>query len=520
MTSRCTHLAIAAVVLLTALPLVVNPHLHLRADAMSNTALARAVLRHGIPPRDPYIAGQPLHYHWAYNAAVGWLSALTGASPLSIMVVLGPVGLAVLLISVARLVRWLGGDDGAAALAVVLVAVGLNGWGWVILLVRVVAGAATLEGALRHGVAPFLRSVVCGFDSRLGFFVTKALVATPFIWTLASLGVATSALLRFMRDGKRRHGAIFAIAAAVAAYTNLLVGAAVVALMAAGLAAWGWNARREPQVARRALGGIGLAAAGGLLAVPYLLVTVGAAASRERLVWLAPPDAFHALGVGVALLPLWALAALAGPPRGWRRGEGWLGFVALGLAAVGLVLRAVERVEGKFLFVLAVVLAIYVAGRLSKASRAVWLLALPAVPTTVLGLVAYAQAPDPIHLSESEAATFEWIAENTPRDTVVVARGRSTLVPILSDRDLYIPDVVGFHRAARYDPAVWEARAEQMRRLYGRGEMAAVLGEIARELGRPVVLITRPMFTRVAEPRLRLLHDAGDLRTWALDQKP
>jgi len=42
-----------------------------------------------------------------------------------------------------------------------------------------------------------------------------------------------------------------------------------------------------------------------------------------------------------------------------------------------------------------------------------------------------------------------------------------------------------------------------------------VLGAIARELGRPVVLVTRGGKPDVADPRVRLLYDLGDLRIWA-----
>ena len=90
--SRRALLAAAAIVLVVSAPLAVNRHLHLRADAMSNTALAHAVRRHGLPPRDPYLAGQPLHYHWAYNAAVAGLSALTGLEPYTLAGPLPHVG--------------------------------------------------------------------------------------------------------------------------------------------------------------------------------------------------------------------------------------------------------------------------------------------------------------------------------------------------------------------------------------------------------------------------------------------
>ena len=526
MLSRRVLLLVVAITCLVALPLVVNPRVHLRADAMSNTALAHAVRRHGLPPHDPYIAGQPLHYHWAYNAVAAGLSALTGLEPLTVMVVLGPIGLAIGLVWVARLVRLLGGGERGAMLAVVVAVVGLNGWGWLILAMRWVAGEVGVAESLERGVSPFLHLVVRGYDMRMGFLATKAMLSTSYIWTLALLPVAVDGLLRLVQGRGWRHGLVFALAGAGAAYANLLVGVAVVALSAAGLVLWAClvGAPARPQITRRAAAGLGFAAACVGLILPYALVTVGASAGREQLVTLAWPDAWHLRGAVVGLLPVWLCVGLCGWPRRWCQADLWLAFLSVGVGVTFLVVRAVDDVQVKFLFVLAMVLAVYVGGRAAELTRwrvcALWLVAASAVPTTALGMMAHARAPDAIHLSDAESATYNWIARHTPPDTVVVARERSTLVPILARRDLYIPDRVGFHRAGRYDAAVWRRRTEQMRRLFGRGEVALVLGEIAAELGRPVVLVTWEEFTQVTDPRVRLLHAAGNLRTWQLAAPP
>ena len=522
MTPWRVGLLAAGIVLLVMVPLAANSTLHLRADAMSNTALAHAVRRHGLPPSDPYLAGQPLHYHWGYNAAVAGLSALTGIEPLPLMVWLGPLALAMILVSASRLARWLGGGDGGAALALVLVAVGLNGWGWLLLATRWVVGQVGFTQALTSGVSPFLHLLIQGYDVRLAFFVTKALVATSFIWDLAFLAIAVSAFLRFMQEGGWRHGAVFVLAAAAAAYATTQVGAGLLALVVAGLAVrlCLWR-RREGTAARsRALAALGLVALSLALVVPYLVVVMGDAASEERLVWLAPPDGFHLLGAAAGLAPLWICAALIGRPKRWGPQDLWLAYLAAGFVGAFLLVRVVDGVQTKFLFVAAMLLPVYVGSRSADLAawrrRALWLAAASAVPTTALGLVAYVYAPDTIDLSKAEAATFDWIARNTPRETVVVARERSTLVPILARRDLYVPDRVGFHRAARYDHAVWDRRTDQMHRLYDRGEAVPVLEAIAAELGRPVVLITRGEWRAADASRLRLLFSEGDLRTWAV----
>ncbi|MFP4058181.1 MAG: hypothetical protein ACLF0G_15040 [Candidatus Brocadiia bacterium] len=516
-------LLVAAIVGLMAVPLAVNPNVHLRADAMSNTALAHAVRRHGIPPRDPYLAGQPLHYHWAYNAAAAGLSALSGLEPLTVMVWLGPLGLGVMLLGVARLARWLGAGQRGAALAVVLAVVGLNGWGWLILAARWMGGQVGVAESLSRDVSDFLLSVVHGYDMRIGFLATKALLATPYIWTLAALPFAVDAMLRWVRGARWPHAVAAVVAGALAAYANLLVGTALLGLLAAGLVLWAWAHRRADggRATRRALAGLGLVAASALLVLPYVAVAVGQAAQREALVTLGWPDAWHLRGLVVGLLPLWACVGLLGL-RG-RAGGRWVLVLAGAFAAAFLVVRAVDEVHVKFLSMIAVLLSVYVGHRSAGLARwrrvALWVAAATAAPTTLLGVVDHVLAPDVVRVSEGERGVFAWIAEHTPQDTVVVADGRSTLVPILARRDLYVPDRVGFHRAGRYDPAVWARRSARMRRLYKEGEVVPVLRAITEEMGRPVVLITRTPFLRPRDPRLRLLRAAGTLRAWALEEE-
>jgi len=524
MTRRRLHLLLGGCVAAVALPLAVNPSLHLRADAMSNTAIAHAILRHGIPPPDPYLAGQPLQYHWAYNAVAAGLSRLTGVEPLPIMVWLGPVALAVMLVAGARLARRLGGGDEGAALAAVLAVVGLNGWGWAFLAARWATGQVTPSASLDAGVRGFLPLVVWGYDVRLGFFATKMLVATSFAWCLAFLALAAGALVRFLDEGRTRQGVAFALAAAGASCATAHVGAGLLGLAVAGLAATLCLRKRlgEAAAPRRAAAALGFAGLGIALAAPYLLLVSGASAARERLVWLALPDGFHLAGAACCLAPLAVCVALAGRPRRAGLLRLWLVFLAAGFAGAFLVVRVVDGVQTKFLFAAAMLLAFYVgsvAGELGpRRRRLVWAVAASAVPTTLFGLMAYARAPDTIGLSPSEAAAFEWLARNAAPDAVVVARHRSTLVPVLARRDLYVPDRPGFHRAARYDPAVWARRTEQMRRLFERGEAAAVLGEIEAELRRPVFLLVRAGEASAGRGGLRELFSAGDIRVLALDE--
>ncbi|HPD15997.1 MAG TPA: hypothetical protein PLE19_13675 [Planctomycetota bacterium] len=520
-------LAIVAVAVAMAVPLAVNPRLHLRGDGLSNAAIAQAILRHGLPPPDPYLAGQPLHYHWAYNAAAVGVAALLGLDPLAVMVWSGPLSLAALLAGVVWLSRHLAGGrlgGSQAVLAVFLATFALNGWGWLALLGRAAVAGASLEAALNQGVHAYLRSVVAGYSDLLGFLATKALVATSFAWNMAFGMLALAALVAWLEGGRWRHAAGFAVAAALAAYANLFVGALLLALVGAGMAALAvaCRRRREPEQARRPLIALAMAVAAGLAVAPYVWVTTAGPMARESLLRVAAPDEAHVLGLGVGLLPLWVAAALAGRLRPHGPIERLVAFVGIGFAAVFLLTRVVDEVEIKLGFVVAVMLAAWVAGRAGgelapRRRRLLWLLAWSCVPTTVLGLVAYARAPEPARATPDEVAVLERIRREAPLDAVVVwADERATLVPPIAWRDLYVPGILGFHRAARCDRALWRRRWDLMQRMRAEGNEIEVLTAIHRELRRPIVLITRGG-TPSPAPALRLLGEAGELRAWRFE---
>ncbi len=528
---RLWWLTVVGVAAAVATPLAVNPRLHLRGDGLSNEAIAHAILRHGIPPPDPYLAGQPLYYHWGYNAAAVGIAAMLGIEPLAVMVWSGPVSLAVLLAGTVWLSRCLCGGRLAgrhAALTVLLAAFGLNGWGYLILLGRLAFGLTTLADAFGQGVHPFLRSVVAGYSDLLGFLATKALVATSFAWNMAFVVLALAALAAYVQERRRRQAAGFAAAAALAAYANLFVGALLLALVGAVMAVWACGQLRiadrglESKLRNRCLTMLAMVGVAAIAVAPYLWVTTVGAMGRESLVRLALPDEAHVLGLGVGLLPLWVALAIVGRPRLGSTSQAVVALVAVAFALVFLLARVVDEVEVKLGFVVAVLVAAWVgsrAGQLpARRVRWVWVLAASCVPTTLLGLVAYARAPEPARATEDERAVLEFIAREAPRDAVVVwADQRATLVPPIARRDLYVPGILGFHRAARCDRAEWERRSAKMQRLMATGDAVEVLDTIRGELGeRPIILVVRGDTPRADHPRLRRLARAGGLSAWAL----
>jgi hypothetical protein len=515
---RATLIALAPAAIV-ALVLAVNPRIHLRADAMSNSAQAYAVQRHGLPPPDPYLAGEPLYYYWAYNAVCAYVGSALGVDALHVLVWAQPVALAVLLLSTVWLVRELGGSPGGAVLGVALLALGLNGWGWGVLLFRCLAGDATLRAALNEGVNGYLFRVVAGHDKRLAFFLSKTLVATFFVWALAFLPCAYIAARRWLARGSGWAGAAFVASSVAMTYSNLLTGGAWLALVAAKLVLTAVRERGEAR--RRATIGLGLVALSAAAVVPFVWLTVSPH-GREPLVRLALPDGPHLRGFAFGLGPLLICVAILALGR-WRASPARdLLWAAAAFALAYVICRLPDGVQLKFIFTAAVLLAGWLGIAASQQRPAVrrmlWLLAASMVPTTALGLVAYTRAPGTV-VSPAERKTFAWMAHNTPRDAVVVARWRATLVPVLGRRDLYVPDVVGFHRAARYDEEEWARRQALMRRL-DRGEHVAVLQQIEKELGRPVLWVTRTQRVQPNAPRLRRLYASGNLEVWALRDLP
>jgi len=54
--------------LILSIPLLINPALKTRSDAIIHIGITRAILRDGIPPSNPFLAGEQLPYYWFYNA--------------------------------------------------------------------------------------------------------------------------------------------------------------------------------------------------------------------------------------------------------------------------------------------------------------------------------------------------------------------------------------------------------------------------------------------------------------------
>ena len=99
----------------------VNPHLMTYAyHGMIHLGYVYATQRNPWPPEDPYLAGTPLYYPWAYHALVARISSTLQVAPSWIFTGCNLAALAVSIVVVERISRLLNGDRITANCTVVL----------------------------------------------------------------------------------------------------------------------------------------------------------------------------------------------------------------------------------------------------------------------------------------------------------------------------------------------------------------------------------------------------------------
>ena len=184
--------------LLLTLPLLTNPCLRLRSDGYHQVAIVSAILRSGIPPTNPFIAGEPLNYYWFYNAIVAALNKLSGIYPVMIMLALHLLCAFCLLAGFALSARQpnTAKRDSLAGLGVF--AFGLNGWGWLFFLghwLKLRFAPAEVFGAR---IWEFIPLLVCGYTPRVAFLGIKFLVINSMPASLVGCILCLFFIIRFL----------------------------------------------------------------------------------------------------------------------------------------------------------------------------------------------------------------------------------------------------------------------------------------------------------------------------------
>ncbi len=506
--------------LILSIPLLINPALKTRSDAIIHIGITRAILRDGIPPSNPFLAGEQLPYYWFYNALGALICLPTGFNPGTVMVVLNILGLLLLLLAVFKITDFLTGRQSNGFLATGLVIFGLNGWGWLLMIPGIFNNGLINRPA--GGIWRFLdRIVLTRWEGTMGFMLTKFWVANSF-----SLGltIAAAALYCFFRyDLRRSYAATAAVflLTLLSAHLNIITGGSLMIvfffffLLQIILPSGEIASSKKP-----ALIGIILLGLLVLFLIPYLnSITVGT--HTNTIIRFRLPDWFQLRVLAMFPAPLWVLAAITFRKNGLKRTRLYQYFLLLALLilSVGfLFFRFPKHNEFKLIFLIALFLSLLIGlnSRLTNRKTAwiVWGILITTIPTTGLGLIAYSYSPDELHITPDETAIYTWINRNLAEDTVLIAERRDELIPLLAARDAYL-SCYTFLKSTPIDRELIRERRNRIRNSGKEEGMAELLIEISRETGRSVGLIRYSGSLPPKNPLL-LLHTEGVIEVWGI----
>lgn len=448
-------LALAAVVLFVHRE---SPRTLVSAHGLLHAAIAER-FRTGIgaefPPENPYFAGQPLPYYWAFQWTGAKLSLLLGTDPLHAFEILVVGALLALVFACAELGRSLFGSIAAGLGIAWLALAGALPQGPLVLLARLPSwGMPADDGGYLWGIVhPVVRMMrVTDEFSMYGPLFPFFLNSTARPLGIALLAVLVLAARMFLvRPGPGRGVALAACAALLGCASSLLALAAGSAFAACLLV----TSRREPEARRAAVLVAGAIAAGIVASLPtwrHLLGTV--------------PLAFHDLsGVARQIARMaesgWLIAALAFFGLRATRCEAKpflraCAGAALLLAAGCAVIALPVGNEDNLFHGALVLLAVPAAGSLRTPARAACAVAV-FLPTLCVQVGASFGRP-PVDLafedgriaradvSGAEARLDRWIRETTdpravlvidPRPPIQAVAGNSAELPALTGRTLF-----------------------------------------------------------------------------------
>jgi len=521
--------------ILLSVPLIINPSLHTRRDAVVHVAITNKILRSGIPPQNPFMAGEKLYYYWFYNALAAALTGISGIPPAMIMAALNVLAFFILLISVLGSVRSAlpeGTNDTSPLLGILLVVFGLNGWGWFRLLgPSVKYGPNILTGILAGRVWKFLPLISPGGRGagKLGFMASKFLVATSFSLALAAIGVSIYFLFKFFQKKKLLPAVLFCLSAALASYLHLVVGMMFIILCGVFGLTWLLLYRRGKRHGLKiAVSLLLLILVSLLLVAPYLTTVLGSRPTIKQGPVFSLPDSSYLKTYLFTLLPYLVILLLTFRStigRALIPSNMFLLLSVLLLAPAFLFLRIPGYNEFKFIFLSAVIMSLWGGISASYCRRwqrlIIWIIALSAAPTTLLGLAAYSFTPPSRAESRSpqQNAIFCWIAEHTPAETVVVDTRLADFIPMLARRDTYFGQKrFLMRRVGIYRPQAYQHRLSLMMDLLSGKDKTEILKMIRSEVQRPVILITHTG-AMIENDGIKKLHSAGKIDIWALSNQ-
>lgn len=467
------------------------------ADYLWHVALTAELARLESPPRNPYLARQPLHYYWTYFNVPAVLSAVSGRTDrVDAHVALNALCAGLLFVSSIFIAAWVAVPRAGPVAAGVILAVTSASAEGAFALYRFVSRGQPLDGLRGLNIDAvtawwFSTLTIDGLPRSLWYTPQHAFSCAA---SLVALAIVAS------REVRRPVAAALTagVALGLALVASPFLGGAF--SLVYGLSAVWVLARQPRRLGSAALAGLPVGAAliwcvlSGTFEGAGGAVAVGLSRQASRAPW-----ALLSLALGPMLIAVIG-GLVAGRGRGWAwqpavvslaAGLFMLFFVTLTLEPVWIGWRA-----GQILLVTmpAFAAALFAAlGRRRAIAAALFaLIAAAGLPTTLIDLrnasdVDYtAMGPGfrwtvVVPRDTEDAAT--WIRRATPRDAIVQMsiqpRGRETwtLIPTFAQRSMAAGQPISLMRMPAYDEASQQADA-----MY-RTEDAADAWRLARQLG-------------------------------------
>ena len=497
---------------------LLSPAFRASYHGLLHSSIVYEILRGGIPPENPYFAGEPLHYYWGFHLIAALIAEAFDIDPLAAFSLLRCFAAAALPLAVARLGRRCAPRRSSPAAASLAGLVGLNAMGWLLLLPRSGEALRLWRGAANP--LSLLSLMTWGFNRRLAAGLTIVLNLSGFATGLAlGLVAAEQAALAGRGKGWKALGAA-ALLSATAVVINP-VGGGCGLLILAGVCLGGLWRRRSARWDPAPLAGLGAAAGGFAVAIPYLLHIAGG--ETRTLAALAAPRLWQ---TGWVLGPL-ALLALPALAAALRRGtlRRWLPLLlAAALPALGGLLISLPAQDDYYLLRAAALplglvaaSALRIRDRRWRGPKLAAIVLLFALPATITGAAYLAAASRPLPVgaeerdlvlfpaSRDETRAYAFLREQTAPDALVIERfsesqlsflpAQGADVPVFAQRAEYLGFNSGVGRRSG-GMLIGGYRDLQRRRTRLEGLFAArcrprIATQIQADLSRPVYLLAR-----------------------------
>lgn len=452
--------------LLVAALFFANDILLIRSDAWYHASVTSEILVRGIPPQEPYLAGQPIRYMWIYHLFTASLIKLTGLPLFRALSMLNIASAFALPYLAARIISRFTDDKRLIVVSSLITIAGLESASWIawpLCFLRALNGDVRgVEEIMRniHDIS-FVGSGTIRTLSPFGTWMVnlsdKYITITPFSFTLdLFLLCFVLALSKDYLTGSRlRAGALLFVIALGTLLFHVIIGAALLGTMIGAGVLLPLILRYVSREAARPSAGMVpaiAAAAAGLVGLPYFLSLQGSGESDA----VAGIFHFGFKNITTILLPLLILYC---PARralkklvSSRTGEHAAMFAwIIPLLMLNVFANLPTRNESKLIYPLFLLLGSIVSieivaligesrGR-KKPLLIAWTLLLFLVPSFLTFRGYLIAGPEHMELLDARYAAYRsdkklysWIMENTGTDAVIAENGFDHLMPAFAGR--------------------------------------------------------------------------------------